>query len=379
MTSLDLAYALALSVPMVGALACAAITALDLRRTSHPVRRRIHMQALAAYALFAMCWALLVSREVAPHVHVITVPILMPGTMLSYIMLFRMIRTATDQGDGKPFPKTHFVAPLSMFVATFTLWLAIPADKIATVVLTASSPAALIMIGICFVFGIIYSTAALVRIVRFRRRRGGNTPHDRVLVRLFWAILLGMITAPVPVWGMALGIAPFTNLGWVWLVVVLPSRIIYTMSCFDLLSDNYMIVEAEQGKPVPAATAPNIQRLGRERVEQYIDTKKPWLNPAFRIGDMAEDLFSNRAYISAFINSEYGMNFNRFVNGFRLAEVERLREEADRKKQRVSMLQLILNAGFSSYRSYLRAKAASMERDDCMDGGNPDELTPGLL
>ncbi len=79
---------------------------------------------------------------------------------------------------------------------------------------------------------------------------------------------------------------------------------------------------------------------------------------------MAEDLFSNRAYVSAFINSEYGMNFNRFVNGFRLREVERLREEAKRKKHHVSALQLILNAGFSSYRSYMRAKETASGDDE---------------
>ena len=76
------------------------------------------------------------------------------------------------------------------------------------------------------------------------------------------------------------------------------------------------------------------------------------------------------------------MNFNRFVNGYRLAEVKRLKEEANRKNQRVSMLQLILNAGFSSYRSYMRAKAALIERDGDGDGDRPDDdpdKTPDVL
>ena len=68
------------------------------------------------------------------------------------------------------------------------------------------------------------------------------------------------------------------------------------------------------------------------------------------------DLFSNRTYISAFINREYGVNFNRFINNYRLKEVERLRSEAVQKKQKVSSLEIVIHAGFSNYRSYFRAK-----------------------
>ena len=62
----------------------------------------------------------------------------------------------------------------------------------------------------------------------------------------------------------------------------------------------------------------NYTQLGKERVEKYLEDKKPYLNPEFKITDMAKDLFSNRSYISAFINREYGMNFNRFINHYRL-------------------------------------------------------------
>ena len=71
---------------------------------------------------------------------------------------------------------------------------------------------------------------------------------------------------------------------------------------------------------------------------------------------MAKDLFSNRSYISAFINREYGMNFNRFINHYRLKEVERLQSEAIERKQKVSSMEIVIHAGFSNYRSYFRAK-----------------------
>lgn len=63
---------------------------------------------------------------------------------------------------------------------------------------------------------------------------------------------------------------------------------------------------------------------------------------------------TNRCYLSAFINREYGMNFSRFVNRCRFSELDRLRiapENADKNN-----MELVLMAGFSGYRNYLRVK-----------------------
>ncbi len=364
MTSNVFASAVVFSIPLVVAVFCFGMTLLDIGKAAHPVRRKIHLQAMAAYGLFAMCWLLVVSRLIFPVFHVRSLPVFIPAAMMAYVLLFRMIRTATDPGEGPRFPQAHFVAPAVMFAALVALWLALPSEHIAEVVHNAGSHSldaytvtAYIITGICIAYGIVYPVMSLVRIVRFRRARKAKSPHDKVLTRLFWAILLDMVMVPVPIFGMLLGMEPFIHGGYLWLIAVLPSRVVYIISCFDLLSGNYMVLEGE--KPRSSSQTPPASRLERERVDRYIETKKPWLNPAFRITDMAEDLYSNRAYISAFINSEYGMNFSRFVNSFRLEEVRRLKAEARRMKQRVPMLQLILNAGFSSYRSYLRAKEAA--------------------
>ena len=79
---------------------------------------------------------------------------------------------------------------------------------------------------------------------------------------------------------------------------------------------------------------------------------------------MARDLASNRTYISAFINREYGVNFNRFINNYRLKEVERLHAEAVQRKQKTPVLDIVLHAGFSNYRSYFRAK--NMVKNDAV-------------
>jgi AraC-like DNA-binding protein len=367
MTERELITAVVFSIPFVAAVVCFAITALDTLRVDLPAQRRIHRRALWSYGLFSLCWLLIVARIVAPALYVFATPLLVAAAMTAYVLLYLMARTATDQGNDHPFAKEHFIVPAMTFVVMGTLWLTEPMERITAAV--GSSPTrsvpGYIVAGICFAYSMVYPAAALVRIARFRRRhRERGCPHDRMLARLFWAIATEMVVMPIPILGMLLGVAPFTRLGgWVWIVAVLPSRVIYVISCLDLLSGNYMVVETTPPQASPSVVPP-IQRLGRERVDSYFENKKPWLNPAFRIGDMAEDLYSNRAYVSSFINSEYGMNFSRFVNGFRLREVERLKIEARQKKQHVPMLQLVLNAGFSSYRSYLRAKEHIQNPDE---------------
>jgi AraC-like DNA-binding protein len=78
------------------------------------------------------------------------------------------------------------------------------------------------------------------------------------------------------------------------------------------------------------------------------------MNHRIHVSDFASALHTNIKYVSAFINSFYGMNFSRFINRCRLNELDRLRK-APQMKNRDNM-ELILMAGFSSYRSYLRAK-----------------------
>ncbi len=363
MTTPAFIQSVVMSVPLIGALVCLTATGLDTARALEPVRRRIHREALEAYGVFSLCWFLVVARTLFPSLHALSLPLFVPLAMVAYVLLYRMIGTATDAGDGcgTLVARGHLAFPVLIFSVMSALWLALPSDRIRDIVHTSAStnPFAWFVTAVCLAYAVGYPAAGMVRIGRYRRRRPSRGSHDRVLVCLWWGLLVEMVAMPVPVLGMLLGLEPFAGGGMWLLLAVLPSRVIYAVSCFDLLSDNYMVLSPEPAAAPSRPEPPSVPRLNRERVDHYVETKKPWLNPSFRIGDMAEDLFSNRAYVSAFINSEYGVNFSRFVNRHRLREVERLKAEARGKKQRVPMLQLILNAGFSSYRSYLRARESA--------------------
>lgn len=99
--------------------------------------------------------------------------------------------------------------------------------------------------------------------------------------------------------------------------------------------------------------------LTKKQFEQYFKEYKPYLNPDFRITDLILPFEINRTYISRFINKEYGMNFNRYVNRCRLQKLEMLiRLEPNGGRGIQELLKL---AGFGSYRSYMRAKLIEEE------------------
>ena len=54
------------------------------------------------------------------------------------------------------------------------------------------------------------------------------------------------------------------------------------------------------------------------RVLMYMNEQRPYLNPSFRMEDMAEELYSNKLYLSRTINLLSGRNFRQFINYHRV-------------------------------------------------------------
>ncbi|MEG1649107.1 MAG: AraC family transcriptional regulator, partial [Rikenellaceae bacterium] len=93
--------------------------------------------------------------------------------------------------------------------------------------------------------------------------------------------------------------------------------------------------------------------IDRTVFERHIHTHKPYLNPSLRITDLAQELGTNRTYLSVFINTEYGVNFSRYINRLRLNELDRLRRTPSLSE--LTRTELIDRAGFSNYQGYVRS------------------------
>ena len=90
------------------------------------------------------------------------------------------------------------------------------------------------------------------------------------------------------------------------------------------------------------------------QLEAYMQKNKPYLNPKFKITDMTSALNTNRTSLSTLINRVYGVNFSRFINRYRLHELQQLKLNPANKK--LSEEDLVSKAGFSDFRGYLRVR-----------------------
>lgn len=90
----------------------------------------------------------------------------------------------------------------------------------------------------------------------------------------------------------------------------------------------------------------------KKRLLKLFETDKIYQLNDLRISTVCESLHSNRTYISKLINDEFGMNFNEFVNKYRVKEAKRLLLSQAHKKY--TMEYIAQQAGFGSVASFTR-------------------------
>lgn len=61
-----------------------------------------------------------------------------------------------------------------------------------------------------------------------------------------------------------------------------------------------------------------------EKLEPLFLSKKPYTDPEISLGSLARMLDTNKTYLSTLLNLEYGMNFNEYVNEWRVKEACRI-------------------------------------------------------
>ena len=86
------------------------------------------------------------------------------------------------------------------------------------------------------------------------------------------------------------------------------------------------------------------------RLEESFLNEKIFSNPELTIGDLANDMGTNRTYISAAINYVYNKNFCSFVNHFRFSALQEMLKEDEFCTNR----ELAIKCGFGSIDSMKR-------------------------
>jgi len=92
----------------------------------------------------------------------------------------------------------------------------------------------------------------------------------------------------------------------------------------------------------------------------YFEKEKPYLQPDLNLTAVCKKIGTNRTYLSSVINSDFGMNFNTFVNKYRLDYADEfLQKYPGRTKEELARV-----AGFGSISSLKRAMNRVTEKAD---------------
>jgi len=138
------------------------------------------------------------------------------------------------------------------------------------------------------------------------------------------------------------------------------TKIPFEISVFDkkpalLLSDSLntedSVIDIEH--PVfEAQTSPEIE-IWKTKIEALIHAERLYQNPELTLADLAKKLETNASVISKSINQGFGLNFNDFINNFRIEAVKTNFKQGEHKKS--TLLGIAFDCGFNSKATFNRA------------------------
>jgi len=91
-----------------------------------------------------------------------------------------------------------------------------------------------------------------------------------------------------------------------------------------------------------------------EELDRFIQKRKPYLKPNYKIEDLEKELKVSKGAIAAFTKERFGRNFKQFLNLCRMVELERLQSLIENED--ASIDDLCKKAGFRSANEYYYAE-----------------------
>lgn len=130
------------------------------------------------------------------------------------------------------------------------------------------------------------------------------------------------------------------------IIPLLVSMVLYVAGYRALTQPEIFLPEEEKS---PRKSSSSME----ERVLEYIEQEKPYLQPELTLPELAEQLNLTRNQLSAMINQGTGQNFFDFINGYRIDKVKA--DLLNPEKDRFTILALALDGGFNSKATFNKA------------------------
>ncbi len=188
------------------------------------------------------------------------------------------------------------------------------------------------------------------------------------------------------------------SLNWVWwfnasfILIGLLSILFYMFNPFDTKNDLFLVFflfsisvfmwiigvwSFKQQKPKDLVTFHRLviennknsnhssEKVITKQLLDYFEKEQPYLNPELNLTTVCKNIGTNRTYLSNAINDNFGMNFNAFVNAYRVQHVrEYLKQYPHSSKE-----DLALAGGFGSVSSLKRAMI-KVNKENSANGKN---------
>ena len=342
------------------------------------------------FASAAINWGSIILYFIFPDVFVVMNSFVLFTFIMAQVLFYAFLFHLTRFDDEERFPRAHFVLPIAISLLLTGLMLITPLESqrlsvagrgefaggsyLFCVVSNAKMP-------IRLSFSIVYTGLSFLRLYSYQKRVTDYSANH-YKSSLGWVqvcLFLSLSLIPIPLMGILL---PRETAVGSWLLTAQNIIVIfqYSFLCFHITKHNYIqldeltpaegslvhIPHTSNSNDSPAvqlgdneAQPVRWKLLSQCEFEEYMQSKRPYLNPDLRLLDIAADLNTNRTYISTFINLVYGVNFIRLVNRFLLQELNQLRQsDATRHKSDKELAEMV---GFGSYRNYRRFMAQKSE------------------
>ena len=384
MTQTDITFIILFSLPAYVAMMCGLYLSRMLYLKENPFRRLPFIMTIVMYFVSMLVWFSRILYYVLPEVYVTLHSFLFMTCLLIYILSYRFVFEITKVSPSEKFSFFHFLTPLSGFIVMQVWSFFVPREVQLSLV---SSDGVAVdgfkwfslffssEIPLLLCLNVIYSALGLRRIANYRKvivnysadeyRGSLNWLYQFIIAKFAFFVGLGAIYA-----------VSRTLTVNIWLLAT-PSMIAvfkYIILVHNILLENFVVISTDQTdfddlSPFPEFSDDDsvaiegnelLQSINEKsalairNLEEYIRKTKPFLNPRFKITDMTRALNTNRTSLSSLINRVYGVNFSRFINRLRLKELAQIKSSPANKN--LSEEELVMKAGFSDFRGYLRVK-----------------------
>lgn len=119
------------------------------------------------------------------------------------------------------------------------------------------------------------------------------------------------------------------------------------------------VVYAQVGEPEPGPKKKNSLTIEqglefKNKIDEHFSTRKPFVKPGYTIGNLSEETSIPTYQLSAFINQEYGKNFNEFINDQRVNYLKEI-VHSSTEYQQFTLEALGQKVGFQSRTAFISA------------------------